>query len=133
MLIASLSSRVSAAGPALTTSDTIAPVPYRRWDVETHAETARGPHARFGGFMDHIELLDAHYYGMQPSEAATTDPQQRQLLICMAEAMSPRPPGRLSVGGNTLTNKNCRIVSSINTQASIVHLLTHPLIYVHHS
>src|SRR3569833_392038 len=40
-----------------------------------------------GGVLDHIDQLDAGFFGMSPREATNTDPQQRLLLEQANEAL----------------------------------------------
>ena len=62
--------------------------------------------ARFGSFMDGVELFDSTSFGLSAGEASTMDPQQRCLLQCAAEALHDRqqrsslsqPQGRSSAG-----------------------------------
>jgi 8-amino-7-oxononanoate synthase len=54
--------------------DAITEVPVDRWD----AQQVNAP--GYGGFLDHIDLFDAGFFGVSAREAARMDPQQRLLL-----------------------------------------------------
>ena len=56
--------------------DVIAPVPFERWDVDQQGGTA----ARFGGFLQGLDLFDGSLFGLSVTEAELMDPQQRMLL-----------------------------------------------------
>ncbi|MCX2729176.1 SDR family NAD(P)-dependent oxidoreductase [Saccharopolyspora sp. NFXS83] len=57
--------------------DLISEVPPDRWDWR-----AQGPgvHARWGGFVDGVDLFDPLFFGISPREAAAMDPQHRLVL-----------------------------------------------------
>ena len=78
--------------------DHIMQVQAARWDTEAasgqqHQQQQSSMQARFGGFMQNVELFDAAAFGLSASEASSMDPQQRCLLQCSAEALhSARHP-----------------------------------------
>ena len=60
--------------------DTIAMVPYTRWDSEASHITKNQMRTRFGSFLEDIDLFDGTYFGISLIEAELMDPQQRLLL-----------------------------------------------------
>ena len=61
--------------------DVITPVPLAHWDVEEQLGNGRaGLAARFGGFLEGLELFDGSLFGLSVNEAELMDPQQRMLL-----------------------------------------------------
>ncbi len=61
--------------------DVITSVPLTHWDVEEHSGNGRaGLAARFGGFLEGLELFDGSLFGLSVNEAELMDPQQRMLL-----------------------------------------------------
>ena len=65
--------------------DVITPVPLTHWDVEqqTGAGSGRAGHdlaARFGGFLEGLDMFDGSLFGLSVNEAELMDPQQRMLL-----------------------------------------------------
>lgn len=69
----------------------ISEVPKGRWDVDHYyGATARGEArvtSRYGGFIDQVDLFDAHFFGISPKEAIALDPQQRILLEVVWQAL----------------------------------------------
>lgn len=55
-------------------------------------------YSRWGGFLDRVDLFDAHFFGMSPRETARVDPQHRLLLELVWEACEDAglPPTRLA-------------------------------------
>ena len=82
--------------------DAIREVPLERWDVDAYFDADPGApgkiRTRWGGFLDHIDLFDAEFFGIAPREAARMDPQQRLLLEVTWEALDDAgyPPQRLA-------------------------------------
>lgn len=77
--------------------DYILPVPSTRWDTDAASGQQHSAHsmqARFGGFMEAVDLFDAAAFGLSGSEASSMDPQQRCLLQCSAEALSSAKQGK---------------------------------------
>ena len=62
-------------------ADVITPVPLSHWDVERQSGSGQGGlAARFGGFLEGLELFDSSLFGLSLNEAELMDPQQRMLL-----------------------------------------------------
>lgn len=74
----------------LSGTSAIGPVPPDRWDAEAIYDTRRDSPgktwAREGGFLEHIDRMDAHFFGLSPREAAALDPQTRLLMEVAYEA-----------------------------------------------
>lgn len=71
--------------------DGISDVPDSRWkNSEFYSENPDEPGkitTRKGGFVDHIDMFDADFFGLNPREASVLDPQQRLALETTWEAL----------------------------------------------
>ena len=70
--------------------DHVTAIPDARWDADSALSQGHSMQARFGSFMQDVELFDSTCFGLSASEASTMDPQQRCLLQCTAEALHSR-------------------------------------------
>ena len=72
-------------------TDAIREVPAARWPIDQFYDPdplAPGRMAtRWGGFIEHVDLFDAGFFGMSPREAAQADPQQRLALELAWESL----------------------------------------------
>ncbi|HYO70154.1 MAG TPA: polyketide synthase, partial [Archangium sp.] len=68
----------------------IGPVPLDRWDASSiYDERRESPGKTWaceGGFLEHIDRFDAHFFGLSPREAAALDPQTRLVMEVAYEA-----------------------------------------------
>ncbi|XP_666606.1 hypothetical protein [Cryptosporidium hominis TU502] len=67
-------------------------VPVVRWDHKKYFSLNLenfGPYyyANYGSFIDNIDIFDAQYFGISPSEAAIIDPQQRLSLMLAVKSI----------------------------------------------
>lgn len=69
--------------------DAITEVPPERWDVNAvYTENAEKViNNRWGGFLEHLDQFDPHFFKISTREANTVDPQQRLLLEVAWEAL----------------------------------------------
>jgi 3-oxoacyl-(acyl-carrier-protein) synthase/SAM-dependent methyltransferase/acyl carrier protein len=71
--------------------DLIGTVPAERWDAREYLNTdpdhAGTMYDGHGGFLADIDAFDAEFFGINPREAASMDPQQRMLLELTWEAL----------------------------------------------
>src|SRR6202522_2249812 len=80
----------------------IADIPPGRWDADHYYSadpTAPGKmYVRRAGFLDQVDEFDAGFFGVQPREATTMDPQQRLILEVAWEALedAAQPPAALA-------------------------------------
>ncbi|MCR9142858.1 MAG: acyltransferase domain-containing protein [bacterium] len=71
--------------------DAVRQIPSDRWDADAFydPEPARGKmYIREGGFLEHIDGIDANFFGIAPREAEGLDPQQSLLLEVSVEALA---------------------------------------------
>ena len=73
--------------------DHITLIPDARWDADSALGQGHSMQARFGSFMQDVELFDPAVFGLSAGEASTMDPQQRCLLQCTAEALHSQRQG----------------------------------------
>lgn len=73
--------------------DHITLIPDARWDADSALGQGHSMQARFGSFMQDVELFDPAVFGLSAGEASTMDPQQRCLLQCTAEALHSQKQG----------------------------------------
>lgn len=75
----------------ISNRDAITDIPSERWDVEAYYDPNPRAHGKMvtkkGGFISNVDLFDAHFFEMIPSEAQDVDPQQRLLLETAWEAI----------------------------------------------
>ncbi|MGE0221886.1 MAG: SDR family NAD(P)-dependent oxidoreductase [Acetobacteraceae bacterium] len=68
----------------LAGTDSVGPVPPRRWDHSAVYDPAPGVAGRTqcpgGGFLDDVESFDPLFFNLSPNEATLMDPQQRLFL-----------------------------------------------------
>ena len=91
--------------------DHVTAIPDARWDADAALSQGHSMQARFGSFMQDVELFDSTCFGLSAGEASTMDPQQRCLLQCTAEALHSRqqclggsPSQPQSAAGSLLTS-----------------------------
>ncbi|MCD6373887.1 MAG: amino acid adenylation domain-containing protein [Caldisericaceae bacterium] len=63
--------------------DGISEVPSDRWDADKFYSPQHEPGkmiTKSAGFVENVDLFDAHFFGISPREAVQIDPQQRLLL-----------------------------------------------------
>src|ERR1700688_642590 len=72
-------------------TDATREVPADRWDVRKFYDPNPSKSGKMntyrGGYLEHIDLFDAHFFGISPREAMWLDPQQRLLLQVTWEAL----------------------------------------------
>ncbi|WP_437631049.1 type I polyketide synthase [Sorangium sp. So ce854] len=79
--------------------DAVAEVPASRWPIEASGDGGAAQRAaRWGAFLEDVDLFDARFFGITPREAKRMDPQQRLLLEVTWEALerAGQPPERLA-------------------------------------
>lgn len=119
--------------------DTITDIPEDRWSVEEYyhpnKQVKGKSHARRGGFIDKFDQFDAKFFGINAREADQIDPQQRQMLEIVWEALEDAgiKPGSLSgsrtgvfIGGFTLDYKILQFADAaqIGTHAAVGSMMT---------
>lgn len=73
--------------PSGNQPDPISTVPYNRWDLESLNKSGKAvSRARFGGWIQGVDLFDSSLFGVSAPEAELMDPQQRLLLEAAWEA-----------------------------------------------
>ncbi|GAX83383.1 hypothetical protein CEUSTIGMA_g10808.t1, partial [Chlamydomonas eustigma] len=80
----------SSSRSSLCWGDTSRPIPTSRWDMEQASSRMGDLSVRFGSFIDNAEMFDAAAFGVSDAELALMDPQQRILMECTAEALTPQ-------------------------------------------
>ncbi len=72
-------------------TDATREVPADRWDVRKFYDPNPSKSGKMntyrGGYLEHLDLFDAHFFGISPREAMWLDPQQRLLLQVTWEAL----------------------------------------------
>ncbi|MFD2408324.1 type I polyketide synthase [Paenibacillus rhizoplanae] len=119
--------------------DTITDIPEDRWSIEEYyhpnKQVKGKSHARRGGFIDKFDQFDAKFFGINAREADQIDPQQRQMLEIVWEALEDAgiKPGSLSgsrtgvfIGGFTLDYKILQFADAaqIGTHAAVGSMMT---------
>jgi phthiocerol/phenolphthiocerol synthesis type-I polyketide synthase C len=104
--------------------EAISEVPSDRWDINAFYDANPGVpgkmSTRWGGFLEHVDLFDPHFFGIFPREAGRMDPQQRLLLEVAWEALEDagQAPQRLA---GSRTGVFIGISSSDYSQLQIRH------------
>ena len=123
----------------LLRTDAVTEVPEDRWSVEefyhSNKQVKGKSHSKWGGFIDGFDEFDAKFFGINAREADQIDPQQRQMLEIVWEALEDAGirPSDLSgsktgvfIGGFTLDYKILQFadVSGIGTHAAVGSMMT---------
>lgn len=91
-------------------TDSITEIPSERWSLEkffqenTSSRTSGLSYAKWGGFLQNIDLFDAQFFSIPPREASLIDPQERLFLQCAWHAMEDA--ALLGEHAEPLKNKN---------------------------
>ncbi|WP_151732841.1 type I polyketide synthase ['Paenibacillus yunnanensis' Narsing Rao et al. 2020] len=119
--------------------DAVTEVPADRWSLEEHyhpnKQVKGKSHSKAGGFIDCFDEFDAKFFGINAREADQMDPQQRQMLEIVWEALEDAgiKPASLNgsktgvfIGGFTLDYKILQFADSnqIGTHAAVGSMMT---------
>lgn len=67
--------------------DPVSTAPYDRWDLEAANKTGKSvTRARYGAWLQAVDLFDESFFGVSAPEAELMDPQQRLLLEMARQA-----------------------------------------------
>ncbi len=128
--------------------DGITEIPEDRWSIEEfyHPNGVKGKSkSKCGGFINHFDEFDAKFFGMNAREAEQIDPQQRQAVEIVWEALEDAgiSPESLQysntgvfVGGFTLDYKiiqfsDVKEIDSHATVGSMMNMLSNRISYVY--
>ena len=84
--------------------DAVTEIPPERWSMDGFFDPRRGApgrsYARWGGFLDGVDLFDPLFFRISPREAELIDPQERLFLMCAHAAVEHAGwvPGELGGG-----------------------------------
>ncbi|WP_379129602.1 type I polyketide synthase [Paenibacillus sp. sgz500958] len=119
--------------------DAVTEIPENRWSIDEYYHSNKQvkgkSHSKRGGFIDRFDEFDAKFFGINAREADQIDPQQRQMLEIVWEALEDAgiKPSSISgsktgvfIGGFTLDYKILQFadVSQIGTHAAVGSMMT---------